>query len=162
MSFTTTVLLFRIYLYRAGRLLPAAITAAPESSRLIREAFLAHALMVSGIVAVAVGYELVIKHPTGHTDRAWILVILGGPILFLAGRALFEHAVFARVSRSRLIGALVLAGTSPAMILLPALAAATTAALVLAGIATFDTLRTRKQPPEPPLPPARQAERPPA
>ncbi|MGW3613869.1 low temperature requirement protein A [Micromonospora sp. NPDC005163] len=161
-SFTTTVLLFRIYLYRAGRLLPAAITAAPEPSRLIREAFLAHALMVSGIVAVAVGYELVIKHPTGHTDRAWILVILGGPILFLAGRALFEHAVFARVSRSRLIGALVLAGTSPAMILLPALAAATTAALVLAGIATFDTLRTRKQPPEPPLPPARQAERPPA
>ncbi|WP_410813939.1 low temperature requirement protein A [Micromonospora sp. 067-2] len=152
-SFTTTVLLFRVYLFRAGQLLPDAITAAAEPTRLIREAFLAHVLMVAGTVTVAVGYELVIKHPFGHTDLAWIFVILGGPVLFLAGRALVEHAVFARVSRSRPIGALVLAGVSPLMIVFPPLAAAITAALVLSCIAASDTIRARRHPPEAPSPP---------
>jgi low temperature requirement protein LtrA len=151
-AFATTALLWRIYIHRVGELLPAAIAAAPQPARLVRRALLAHLLMVAGIVAVSVGYELVIEHPLGHTDSAWIGVILGGPVLFLAGRALFEYAVFARVSRSRLIGALVLAGLSPAMILLPPLAVAITAAVVLSGIATSDGLRAKGRPPEPPSP----------
>jgi len=152
-AFVTTALLWRIYIHRAGELLPGAIAAALQPGRLVRRAILAHLLMVAGIVAIAVGYELVIKHPFGHTDSAWIGVILGGPVLFLAGLALFEYAVFARVSRSRLIGALVLAGISPAMVLLPLLAVAITAAVVLAGIVTSDELRAKGRPPELPSPP---------
>ncbi|MER7458010.1 low temperature requirement protein A [Micromonospora sp. NPDC126480] len=64
--------------------------------------------MVAGIVTIAVGDELVIPHPLGHTDPAWIAVILGGPALFLAGRATFEYAVFGRTSPPRVIGALAL------------------------------------------------------
>ncbi|MGK5741380.1 low temperature requirement protein A [Micromonospora sp. URMC 103] len=148
-SFATTVLLWRIYIYRAGEQLPAAIATAPEPGRLVRTAALAHLLMVAGIVAVSVGNELVIADLSGRTDPAWIGVILGGPILFLAGRALFEYTVYARVSRSRLIGASVLAATSPAAILVPPLALSITAAVVLAGVATFDGLRSRGRPTEP-------------
>ncbi|MBM0276028.1 low temperature requirement protein A [Micromonospora tarensis] len=149
-SFATTVLLFRVYLFKAGQLLPEALAAAAEPARLIREAFTAHVLMVTGTVAVAVGYELVIERPFGPTDVAWTVAILGGPLLFLIGRALVEHAVFARVSRSRVIGALVLAGISPAMLLLPPLAVAVVAVLVLAGIAIADMTRARGKPPERP------------
>ncbi|MDG4782284.1 low temperature requirement protein A [Micromonospora sp. WMMD961] len=152
-AFITTVLLFRVYLFRAGQLLPEAIRAAAEPSRLIREAYLAHVLMVVGIVAVAVGYELVIEHPFGRTNGPWIPVILGGPMLFLIGRALVEHAVFDRVSHSRIIGALTLAGASPLMILLPPLAVAGTAVVVLAGIAATDAVHARGKPPERPHPP---------
>ncbi|KAB1921341.1 low temperature requirement protein A, partial [Micromonospora sp. ALFpr18c] len=152
-SFITTVLLFRVYLFKAGQLLPEAINASSDPARLVREAFLAHVLMVAGIVAVAIGYELVIKHPWGRTEAAWVLVILGGPILFLVGRALAEYAVFARVSRSRLIGALALVAAAPAMTHLPPLAVAGTAVLVLACIATSDTLRAKGKPPERPSPP---------
>ncbi|MBM0205162.1 low temperature requirement protein A [Micromonospora sp. STR1s_5] len=151
-SFITTVLLFRVYVFRAGQLLPEAIRAAAEPAHLIRQAFLAHVLMVAGIVAVAVGYEIVIEHPFGHTNAAWILVVLGGPMLFLIGRALVEHAVFARVSHSRIIGALALAGASPFMILLPPLAVAVTAVIVLAGIAASDAAHARGKPPERPHP----------
>ncbi|WP_328848469.1 low temperature requirement protein A [Micromonospora zamorensis] len=151
-SFVTTVLLFRVYLFKAGQLLPEAIRVSVGPARLVREAFLAHVLMVAGIVAVAVGYEIVIDHPFGHTETAWIFVIVGGPILFLVGRALAEHAVFDRVSRSRTIGALVLLGAAPAMVFLPPLAAAVTAAVVLGGIAISDTMRARKNPPERPHP----------
>jgi low temperature requirement protein LtrA len=55
-SFATTVLLWRIYTYRAGELLPAAIAAAPDPGRIVRRALIAHLLMVVGIVAISAGY----------------------------------------------------------------------------------------------------------
>ncbi|MET8312064.1 low temperature requirement protein A, partial [Micromonospora sp. NPDC005173] len=93
------------------------------------------------------------EHPFGHTPPAWVAVILGGPALFLAGRAIFEYAVFGRVSRDRVAGVLVLAAVSPATIFLPPVLVAAAAALVLAGIAVSDAARARRRPPEPPSPP---------
>jgi low temperature requirement protein LtrA len=156
-AFATTVLLWRIYIYRAGQLLAAAIEAAPHPGRLAVWSSFAHLLMVAGIVAIAVGDELVIAHPLGHTDPAWIAVILGGPALFIAGRALFQYGVFGRVSRSRVIGVFVLAALSPAMILVPPLAVAIAATLVLAMIAVIDAAVTRGRPLEQPSPPSRRS-----
>ncbi|SCG65264.1 low temperature requirement protein A [Micromonospora inositola] len=152
-AFATTALLWRIYIHRAGQLLAEAIAAASDPVRVATLAVVAHLVMVAGILAVAVGDELVIEHPFGHTDPALIAVILGGPALFLAGRALFEYGVFSRVSRNRLIGVGVLAAISPTTIFLPPLVAAAAAALVLAGIAVSDAARARGRPPEPPSPP---------
>jgi low temperature requirement protein LtrA len=147
------VLLWRIYIYRAGEVLGAAVAAAPDRLRLAALSVYAHLVMVAGIVAISVGDELVIKHPLGHTPPAWIAVILGGPAVFLAGRAIFEYSVFGRVSRDRVAGVLVLAAISPLMIFLPPMLVAAAAALVLAGIATADAARARGRPPEPPSPP---------
>ncbi|MEH0841205.1 low temperature requirement protein A [Micromonospora sp. CPCC 205711] len=105
------------------------------------------------MAATAGASELVIQHPLGHTDSVWILVILGGPALFLAGRATFEYAVFGRVSLPRVIGALTLVALTPAMRPVPPLAVATAAALILAGVAVADAARTRRLPSEPPSPP---------
>jgi low temperature requirement protein LtrA len=109
--------------------------------------------MIAGIVAISVGDELVIKHPFGHTHPAWIAVMLGGPALFLAGRAILEYEVFSRVSQDRVIGVLVLATVSPAMILAPPLLVALASAAVLAGVAVADAARARRRPAEPPSPP---------
>lgn len=153
LSFATTVLLWRIYIWRAGELLAAAIAAAPNPVRLSLSASYAHLVMVAGIVVTAAGDELVIAHPLEHTQPAWIAVILGGPALFVAGRARFEYAVFSRVSRNRPIGLLVLAALAPAMLLVPPLMVALAATAVLAGIAVSDAARARGRPPEPPSPP---------
>ncbi|TYB35478.1 low temperature requirement protein A [Micromonospora sp. AP08] len=152
-SIATTVLLWRIYIYRAGEVLAKAIAASTDPIRLARSTSYAHLVMVAGVVVAAVGAELVIAHPLGHTPPAWMAVILGGPGLYLAGRARFEHAVFGRVSRSRPIGVLALATLAPAMLLLPPVVVAAAAALVLTGIAISDAARARGRPPEPPSPP---------
>lgn len=152
-SFATTALMWRIYIHRAGELLPLAIARARVPSRLAGLSTPAHLLMVSGVVAIAVGDELVIEHPTGHTDSAWVAVILGGPALFLAGRAVFEYAVFGRVSPSRVVGAVVLAAVSPAMVRTPPLVVLSVPTLVLTAIAVSDTVRARRRPPEVPAPP---------
>jgi low temperature requirement protein LtrA len=154
-SFATTVLLWRIYIYRAGELFGTAIAAAPDPLRVGQATTYSHIVMVAGIVVTAVGQELVITHPLTHTRSAWTAVILGGPALFLAGRALFEYAVFARVSRDRPIGLLVLAAITPLMLHLPPLPAAIAATAVLTAIAITDANRARRQPPEPPSPPGR-------
>jgi low temperature requirement protein LtrA len=152
-AFATTVLLWRIYIYRAGEVLGAAAAAAPDRLRLTALSIYAHLIMTAGIVAISVGDELAIRHPLGHTQPAWIAAILGGPALFLAGRAIFEYTVFGRVSPDRVIGIVVLAAISPAMIFLPPVLVAAAAALILAGVAVSDAARARGRPPEPPSPP---------
>jgi low temperature requirement protein LtrA len=152
-AFATTVLLWRVYIYRAGGVLGSAVAAAADQLRAVVSVLYAHPVMVAGLVAISVGDDLVIRHPSGHTQPAWIPVILGGPALFLAGRAIFQYAVFGRVSRNRVIGVFVLAAISPAMILVPPLIVAITAAAVLAGVAVADSAATRRRPDEPPSPP---------
>ncbi|MFF4879486.1 low temperature requirement protein A [Micromonospora sp. NPDC000668] len=152
-AFATTVLLWRIYIHRAGEVLGGAVAAAPDPLRVGVSAIYAHLVMVAGIVAISVGDELIIEHPFGHTPPAWVAVILGGPALFLAGRAIIEYTVFGRVSRDRVAGVLMLAAISPATIFLPPVLVAAAAALVLAAIAISDAARARRRTPEPPSPP---------
>lgn len=152
-AFAGTALLWRIYIHKAGVLLGEAIAAAADSVRALIWSLYAHLTMIAGIVAIAVGDELVVAHPFGHTEPAWMLVMFGGPALFLVGRTIFEYGVFGRVSRSRLAGVLVLAAVAPAGIVLPPLAVAIAPVLVLAAIAWLDAARVRGRPPEPPAPP---------
>jgi hypothetical protein len=164
-AFATTVLLGHIYIYRAGQVFGAAVAAAPDPLRASLSAMYAHPVMVAGLVAVSAGDELVIRHPAWHIRPAGIAAILGGPALFLAGRGLFEYVVFSRVSLDRVIGILVLAAVSPAMILASPLLAALAAAVVLAGVAVAGTARARRHPDEPPSPrpgPARTGTRAPS
>jgi low temperature requirement protein LtrA len=149
-AFATTGLLWRIYLYRAGELLPAVIAGARQPSRLAQWVSMAHLLMVIGIVAISAGFELVIRHPLGHTDAAWAAVILGGPALYLVGRGLFEYGLFGRVSRSRLIGAVALVAWAVVAVHTPPLTVAVAAVVVLLGVSIADAVRTRARPPEMP------------
>ena len=160
-AFATTALLWRIYIHRAGALLADAIAGSTNVRRVAILTVYSHVAMIAGIITIAVGDELVIQHPSGRTSLARVAVILGGPALFLAGRGVFEYAVFGRLSRPRVIGALALLAITPAMALVPPLAVATTAAIilacvvafVLAGVAVSDAVRTRRLPSEPPSPP---------
>ncbi|MEH1166289.1 low temperature requirement protein A [Micromonospora sp. CPCC 205539] len=151
-AFTATVLLWQVYVHRAGALLQAAIEAARDPGGFVRSAPNTHLLMVAGVVAAAAGFEVVIAHPTEQVTPWLAGVVLGGPALFLAGRARFEYEVFSRVSPSRLVALLVLVAAGPVLLLAPALVAGLTAAVVLAGVAVSDGVRARGNPPEPPAP----------
>lgn len=152
-GFATTVLLWRIYFYRAGQILVDAIAASKDPNHLGRVAAFTHWIMIVGIIITAVGYDLVIPNPLGQTIPAWELVILGGPALFIAGRAYFEYVVFTRVSRPRVIGILALIIAAPIVAHLPPVLVALTAALILTMIAVTDAARARGKPLEAATPP---------
>ncbi|MFI5833550.1 low temperature requirement protein A [Micromonospora sp. NPDC051300] len=152
-AFGTTLLLWRIYVHKSGELLPDAIARSNQPSKFLNTAPYTHLLMVAGVVTTAAGFDLVLLEPTGHTPPAWLAVILGGPALFLAGRAAFEYEVFSRVSRSRPGGVLALLSIAPALVFLAPVYASLGALLVLAGVAVADHRRSRGRPPEEPVPP---------
>ncbi|SCG51744.1 Low temperature requirement protein LtrA [Micromonospora echinaurantiaca] len=152
-AFTTTLLLWRVYVHKSGELLPLAIASARDPSKFLNTAPYTHLLMVAGVVTTAAGFDLVLHKPEGSTPPAWVAVILGGPGLFLLGRAAFEYEVFSRVSLSRPGGLLVLLTAAPAALFLPPVFAALAAMLVLFGVALADRRRSRGKPPEAPSPP---------
>jgi len=148
----STVLLWRIYVHRAGEVLPAAINAARQPAGFTQSAPFTHLVMVAGVVTTAAGFDFVIRNPTGEPRIAEVVMMLGGPALFLVGRARFEYEIFGRVSPARLIGILVLIAAAPGGLHVPPLLVTTTAGLVLAGVAIADTIRSHGRPPEPPAP----------
>jgi low temperature requirement protein LtrA len=145
-SMATTALLWRIYIHLAGNVLSAAFAVGRVSNRISRWAGHVHLAMIAGIVVTAAGDGLVIAHPSAGTALASVVVILGGPALFLAARGGLEYTVFARVSWTRPIGVLVLAALTPVTLHVPPLLAATAAMAVLAGVAIVDAARTRRHP----------------
>ncbi|AYF26618.1 MULTISPECIES: low temperature requirement protein A [Micromonospora] len=147
-ALATSVLLWRIYVQRAGQILGEAVTRAAHPATVGRSAADTHLVMVIGVVATAIGYELVIEHPAGHNELPWLAMILGGPAVFLAGRARFEYEVFGRVSPSRLVGIAALLLPAPLLVRLAPLVAAILAALVLTAVAVADARRAWGRPPE--------------
>ncbi|MGR6320193.1 low temperature requirement protein A [Micromonospora soli] len=149
----TSVLLWRIYFYRAGQILNEAIMKARQPSLIGRSAADSHLIMIIGIVLTALGYEIVIEHPVGHTHPTWLAPVLLGPALFTTGRARFEFQVFGRVSPARVVTLAALILSYPVLLRAPALAASIVAAVILLGAALADARRARGLPPEPAKPP---------
>ncbi|WNM39223.1 low temperature requirement protein A [Micromonospora halotolerans] len=151
--FTTVVLAWRIYIYRAGELLTEAIARSANPSLLTQSAAVTHLIMVAGIGGTAVTSHLVVLRPFGETPPSWTAVILGGPALFLVGRAVLDYTVFGRISRSRLAGLVLLAGAAPAAGLLPPVVVALLAMSILALVAAANLVSTHRHA-RAPMPPA--------
>jgi low temperature requirement protein LtrA len=81
------------------------ISQSGDTGRLARLAYTyIHLPIVAGIVVSAVGDELVLAHPAGHTDAKAILSIIGGPLLFLIGTILFKRSIRGIFQLSHLVG----------------------------------------------------------
>ncbi|MEH1053620.1 low temperature requirement protein A [Micromonospora sp. CPCC 206171] len=153
LALATAIAMWRIYVQRAGQILGEAVAKARHPATIGRSAADTHAVMVIGLTATAIGYELVIEHPSRHLEPAWLAMVIGGPVLFLAGRARLEYEVFARVSPSRWIAILALLALTPVLPHAPALLAAAGALVVLAAVGVADTRRARGDTAEAAAPP---------
>ncbi|SCL17632.1 Low temperature requirement protein LtrA [Micromonospora rhizosphaerae] len=153
LAFAITTLLWRIYFYRAGLLLPAAIAASAAPAVFSRSASYAHLIMAGGIVLSSVGDEIVINHPFAEANLVWSAVILCGPAIYLAGRARLDYLSFSKVAVSRVIGLLLLVVLSPVVAFLSPILIAVVAVVILTAIAASDTISWRFRPSTPKPPP---------
>jgi low temperature requirement protein LtrA len=151
-AYLSTVLMWRIYFYRSGQVLAEAVAEARDRLAAGRATGVAHIVMVIGIVATAVGFEVVMKHPTGRHQPVWLAVILGGPAFFLYGRIRLERVVFNRLSLRRVVAVAALAVAAVPLSFTAPLVAAVAALLVLLGVAVADARHAAGRPPERPSP----------
>ncbi|MFF4874725.1 low temperature requirement protein A [Micromonospora sp. NPDC000668] len=98
-AFATMLMLWQIYVFRAGELLKAGA----DARRAARLAPYTHLVMLAGVVCTAASFDLVADRPTGTTPTSWLVLILGGPALFVIGRILFTYLVTAIVPWRRLV-----------------------------------------------------------
>lgn len=88
-----------------------------------------HVLIVAGIIVTAVGSELFLAHPDGHIETKYVCVLIGGPLLYMSGNAIYKRIVYGRFPLSHL------AGLSALAVLVPF--AWSTDLLMVGGLATL-------------------------
>jgi low temperature requirement protein LtrA len=145
-AFATVVLTWRIYIHRAGELLPEAICAAPNPSKFSQFAVVGHLVMVAGFIVTAASAKLNIDDPLRRPPAIWGAVLLGGPILFLIGSSLLNYTVFSRVSWTRPVGIILIGLLLATFPVLPQLAIMAFIPLILLGIAVADMIASGMQP----------------
>ncbi|WP_025037289.1 low temperature requirement protein A [Bradyrhizobium sp. DOA9] len=98
-----------IYFHKGAEAGSERISKSSESGRLARLAYTyLHLPIVAGVILTAVSDELVLKHPTGHSDVRTVLSTIGGPLVFLIGTILFKHSVRGFLQLSHGVGIMLL------------------------------------------------------
>jgi low temperature requirement protein LtrA len=116
------------------------IAASDDPGSLARLAYTyLHLPLVAGIIVVAVGDELVLAHPAGHTDAKTAAVLIGGPALYLAGNLLFKRVSARHFPLSHLVGLGLLALLIPVAAVASPLALSGATTLVLVIVAVWET-----------------------
>jgi low temperature requirement protein LtrA len=107
-----TVALWALSFGRSHRIILRHLEKTSDPIRASRHAVNALMVMVAGLIAVAVANKEVIAHPRGHTSLELSLLLVGGPILFLAAQGWYLWAVPNVRSQLHVIGggALLLVG----------------------------------------------------
>jgi low temperature requirement protein LtrA len=67
-----------------------------------------HAILVAGIIATAVGNDLVLAHPNDSLKAAYALILSAGPAVYLLGSAIYKRIVYGVVPASHVAGAVAL------------------------------------------------------
>jgi low temperature requirement protein LtrA len=141
-SVTMWVIYFNIGAERGSRL----AAASDDPGRIGRNGYTyIHILIVAGIIVAAVGDELVLHHPGGHTEWKAAAVLLGGPALFVLGNSLFKKLSAPYLPLSHTIGLGLLALLLPAAPVATPLMLSAGATAVLIVIAMWEWLSLRQR-----------------
>ncbi|HZO47109.1 MAG TPA: low temperature requirement protein A [Xanthobacteraceae bacterium] len=140
-AFTGSAAMWAVYFNIGAKRASRHIAASDDPGRMGRSGYTyLHVLIVAGIIVVAVGDELVLHHPDGHTGIGTVAAIVGGPALYLIGNALFKRLSISILPTSHLVGLGLLAALAPAAAIVTplVLSAATTAILI--AVVTWEWL----------------------
>ncbi|MCP3465226.1 MULTISPECIES: low temperature requirement protein A [unclassified Bradyrhizobium] len=143
-----SIAMWWIYFHKGAEAGSELISKSAESGRLARLAYTyLHMPIIAGIILTAVSDELVLKHPTGHSDLRTVLSTVGGPLVFLVGTILFKHTIRGFLQLSHGVGILALLGLgwfggelSPLW-----LSIATTAILIVVAVWESVSLRAKAE-----------------
>ncbi|HEY6759164.1 MAG TPA: low temperature requirement protein A [Baekduia sp.] len=138
-AFLETAALWWLYFGAVAERTRAVMRTCANPGGLARDAYTyLHVPIVAGIIAVAVGDDLLIAAPGRVPHGVGLAVVLGGPALFLVGESLFRLRVTGAVDGRRLAVAGVLVLLAPLGAALSALALAALVTALLCALAVSE------------------------
>jgi low temperature requirement protein LtrA len=136
-AFLETAALWWLYFGEGAAHARRDIVSSDDAGRLARDAYTyLHLPIVAGIIAVAVGDDLLIADASHSLSTAGALMVVGGPAIYLFGESLFRFRMVGSVSPKRvgvivLLCALMAVASSRTALELSAIVAAVVTALAL-------------------------------
>ena len=138
-AFVETAALWWLYFGAVAERSRQAMTACDDPGRLARDAYTyLHAPIVAGIIAAAVGDDLLIAEPGRALHGVGLAMALGGPVLFLVGESLFRLRMTGVANAKRFVAAALLVLLSPLASQISALALSATVAALLCALALWE------------------------
>jgi low temperature requirement protein LtrA len=137
-AFAASAALWYCYFQRAEAEGLAASEQAGDPSGVAALATHALTLSVVALIAIAVGDELAIAHPGADAGLAYVLLVFGGPVLFLLAQLLFLGRVHGDGTHARTAGIAGLVVLGAAGLLTTTLVASIASTAVLAAVAVAD------------------------
>jgi low temperature requirement protein LtrA len=144
-AFVETAALWWLYFGAVAERSRQAMTSCEDPGRLARDAYTyLHVPIVAGIIATAVGDDLLIAEPGRALHGVALAMLLGGPVLFLMGESLFRLRVTGVANAKRFAAAALLVLLAPFSSQISAPALSATVAALLCALALWE-LRTSAQ-----------------
>lgn len=147
-SFLGSVAMWAVYFNIGAERGTQRIVASDDPGRIARSGYTyMHLPIVAGIIVVAVGDELVLHHPGGHDGHSAIstaATIVGGPLLYLIGNALFKRLSAPNLPLSHMVGIGLLVLLAPAALIATPLVLATGVTTILIVVAAWEWLSLRR------------------
>lgn len=137
-TFMGTLAMWWLYFGTSSKDATHAITSSEDPGRIGAAFHYVHAILIAGIIATAVGNDLVMAHPHDEVKLAYGLILSLGPILYLAGSAIYKKVVYGAVPVSHIVGAIVLAALIPVLLSTDLLVAGWLTSLVMLGTGLWE------------------------
>ncbi|HWM81222.1 MAG TPA: low temperature requirement protein A [Pseudolabrys sp.] len=139
-AFAGSIAMWWIYFNIGAERAAEKIAHAEDPGRMGRLAYTyLHLPIVAGIIVCAVADELVLAHPSGHSETKLLIAGIGGPAIYLIGNALFKHTIHSHLPLSHLVGLGLLAILAAVSGWLTPLAVCTGATASLIVVAIWET-----------------------
>jgi low temperature requirement protein LtrA len=138
-AFLETVALWWLYFGAATERSHAAVATSDDPGRIARDAYTYfHLLIIAGIIAIAAGDNLLLAGPSDALHGIGLVVVLGGPALFLIGENLFEWRATGSANVKRLAAAGLMVALVPLAPHVSALLLATVITILLSTLAVWE------------------------
>ena len=145
-TFLGTLAMWWLYFGTSSKDATDAITRSADPGRIGAYFHYVHAVLVAGIIATAVGNDLVLAHPLDALKTAYVLILVAGPAIYLLGSAIYKKVVYGIVPVSHVAGVVALMALIPVgyWIDLLAMGWLTTIVMLAVGLWEARLLRQRR------------------
>jgi low temperature requirement protein LtrA len=144
LALASTLCLWWLY-FRGEPIAQSHVASAEDRVSAIRMGANGLLLMIAGLIMLAAGNALVIDNPSRDASLALVLMLFGGPAMFLVARACYQWLVVGTAPRAQFVTIGLLAATAAAAArTVPALFAALVAAAILAYLVILEHLNVAR------------------
>ena len=145
-AFAGSIAMWWIYFDTASEHGTHAITSADDPGRIGAYFHYIHVTLIAGIIVSAVADELMIHHPDQPVDLAAAGVLIGGPLIYLLGNAVYKRVVYGWFPPSHLFGVALLLVLFPIAFMTDRLMVGGLTSAVLIVVAGWQTLHAPRVP----------------